>query len=99
MPGPGPIFWADWALTRSGIYFLTVSPRPVRGAGTSLGGARSSEYTIRYLDLGTRRVTDLYRDKGPFVRGWLAVSPDEKWILYGEAPPPTSELMLVENYR
>jgi len=30
---------------------------------------------------------------------WLAVSPDEEWILYGERPAPTSELMLVENFR
>jgi Tol biopolymer transport system component len=96
---PGPVFWSDWALSRSGIYFLTVAPPPVRSGGMSWGGARSFEYMIRYLDFETGRVTNLYRDKGPFLRGWLAVSPDEKWLLYGEWPPATSELMLVESFR
>ncbi len=30
---------------------------------------------------------------------WLAVSPDEQWILYSEWPEGQSELMLVENFR
>jgi hypothetical protein len=29
----------------------------------------------------------------------LAVSPDEKWILFSEMPFAQSELMLVENFR
>jgi hypothetical protein len=62
-------------------------------------GARSPEYRLRYLDFETGRTTDLARDEGPFFRFWLAVSPDERWILYGDQPFPTSELMLVENFR
>lgn len=29
----------------------------------------------------------------------MTVSPDEKWILLGEAPAWQSELMLMENFR
>jgi hypothetical protein len=29
----------------------------------------------------------------------LALSPDEKWILFGEAPGNQSELMPMENFR
>jgi non-specific serine/threonine protein kinase len=30
---------------------------------------------------------------------WLAVSPDEQWILYSQWPEAQPELMLVENFR
>jgi hypothetical protein len=33
------------------------------------------------------------------VYAWLAVSPDEEWILYSEIPEGQSDLMLVENFR
>jgi hypothetical protein len=31
--------------------------------------------------------------------GHLAVSPDDRWILYGHPDQVSSELMLVENFR
>jgi Tol biopolymer transport system component len=37
------------------------------------------------LDFGTGRVTELHRVESPFSRQYLAVSPDERWIL----PRPT----------
>ncbi len=86
---PGPIGWGDWALSGSGIYFMT----------TLSAGASSRDHVIRHLAFGTGRKTDVYRDKGQSFRMWLAVSPDEKSILYGENPPWTSELTLVENFR
>jgi hypothetical protein len=82
---PGPAFdAAGRALSRSGIYFKTGVP---------------SEHTIRYFDFATGRMTDLRRDEGRFDRFWLAVSPDERWVLYSHILPATSELMLVENFR
>jgi hypothetical protein len=84
-----PVGWGEFVPTRSGLYFVTAVP----------AGASSREYTILHLDFLTGRVTDLYRAKGGVFRSGLAVSPDEKWILYGERPPDTSELMLVENFR
>ena len=78
-----------WALGRSGIYF----------ANQDGIGRRKNRYTIHHLDFESSQVTELYRQEGPFDHTWLAVSPDEKWILYGETPNATSELMLVENFR
>ena len=86
---PGPVAWTDWALSRSGIYFLS----------TTSAGAPSPEHAIRHLDFASGQVTDVYRKEGSLRRQWLAVSPDEKWILYTEHPPWTSELMMVENFR
>ncbi|MGD8896616.1 MAG: hypothetical protein PVJ73_11330 [Acidobacteriota bacterium] len=55
--------------------------------------------TLRVLDLRSKTETELFRSEGPFKRRYLAVSPDDKWILYGQLPYDTSELMLVENFR
>jgi Tol biopolymer transport system component len=84
---PGPVLWGDWALSRSGITFRN----------PEVGGGR--RHSIRYFDFATGRVTDLSKDEGRFGRYWLAVSPDEEWILYSQFPPGTSELTLVENFR
>ena len=83
-----PLWFGDWALSQSGIYFTKERRR-----------ARREEYTIHYLDLESGQVSELYRKGGPFAHSYLAVSPDEEWILYGEWPLRTSELMLVEGFR
>jgi len=87
---PGPIGWSDWALARSGLYFHA----PDTG-----GESASPVHAIRRFDTRSREITEVQRKEGPLFRGWLAVSPDEEWILYAEGPPWTSELMLVENFR
>ena len=85
----GPLSVKGWALARGGVYFAEA---------TSIG-ARSRDYAIRYLDLASSQVTDLFRRKGPFRYESLSVSSDERWILHVEQPEPRSELMLVENFR
>jgi Tol biopolymer transport system component len=85
----GSVDWGDWALSRSGLYFCA----PVAGGDTA-----SPVHAIRYLDFQSGKVSEVERKEGRVGRGWLAVSPDEKWILYSEGPPWTSELMLVENF-
>ena len=77
-----------WALARRGIYFRAVQSQ-----------ARRQEYTIQYVDLESGQVAEVFRKEGPFQPDWLAVSPDEEWILFSETPTSTSELMLVENFR
>ena len=42
-------------------------------------------------------MSPLFRREGPIYLRSLSVSPDEKWLLYEEAPLRTSELMLAEN--
>jgi serine/threonine protein kinase/dipeptidyl aminopeptidase/acylaminoacyl peptidase len=80
--------WQGWAVSESGVYYSTVRPR-----------AGGQELTVRYLDLATGQVIDVYQGAGPFNHFGLAVSPDEEWILFGRNPFMTSELMLVENFQ
>jgi Tol biopolymer transport system component len=84
----GPVWWVNWALARRGLYYATSRDR-----------ARRQEFTIQYLDFSSGRTTPLYRKEGAASHAYLAVSPDEKWILFGEAPGQESELMLMENFR
>jgi hypothetical protein len=77
-----------WAVSEGGLYFATIQAQ-----------MRRQEYTIQYLDFESGQVTELFQKEGPFYHHWLAVSPDEEWVLYGEQPLMTSELMLVENFR
>jgi sugar lactone lactonase YvrE len=87
---PGPVRTNGWELSQSGIYFA---------ADREVVWGRSYVYTISFLDFESAQVTELFRMEGPFLHNSLAVSPDQKWILYAENPSPTSELMLVENFR
>jgi hypothetical protein len=44
-------------------------------------------------------VREIVTREGPYEHMFLGVSPDERWILYSEAPMATAEVMLVENFR
>jgi Tol biopolymer transport system component len=82
------VFWSDWDLAQGGIYFLSKNPRP--------GG---EEWAIELLNLENGKVRELYRQDSPNFHESLAVSPDERWILYGESTPQEADIMLVENFR
>ena len=73
--------------------------RPVWARDTRGTCHRHREYAIQFYDFDSGEITELYRKEGPFQHAWLAVSPDGAWVLHGEAPMGTSELMLVENFR
>jgi Tol biopolymer transport system component len=79
---------SDWAVGREGLYY-----------STKTGGGDQGVFTVEYLDFASGRVTQVLRMEGPADRRSLAVSPDEKWILFVESPPQEAELMLVENFR
>jgi Tol biopolymer transport system component len=85
LPGPFTL-WLDWALSPSGIYFRDWDYSTHR-------------FTIHFFDLESNQTTELFRKEGPFEHLWLAVSPDEEWILYTENPEWLAELTLVENFR
>jgi hypothetical protein len=86
----GPVDWQDWALGGGGLYYAKTRYRvPLR----------RSELAIQYLDFGSNRTTTLFRKEGGAAYLSLTVSPDEKWILFGEVPAWQSELMLLENFR
>jgi Tol biopolymer transport system component len=83
-------YGSEWTLAENGIYYASWEWK-VRW--------RRVSYAIRYLDLGSGRVTAVFRAERPVFPTGLTISPDERSILYAEAPLPESELMLVENFR
>jgi Tol biopolymer transport system component/predicted Ser/Thr protein kinase len=87
LPGPLP-FPFDWALAPNGIYYERTRPR-----------GQGGEFSIQFLDFASGRTTEVFRKEGPSFHQWLAVSPDEQWLLYAEQPLGQSELMLMENFR
>jgi hypothetical protein len=84
------VSWEDWALARPGLYYATVRYQVP---------FRRQEYKIQYLDFSSGHATPLFRKEGVDGHWSLTVAPDEKWILFGEAPGWQSELMLMANFR
>jgi hypothetical protein len=77
----------NWAVARSGIYFLE--------AKLGIG------YTLKFFDFGTHRTTLLATLGGPgspFGMIGLTVAPDERFILYAQRDTLQLDLMLVENF-
>jgi hypothetical protein len=50
-------------------------------------------------DFETGHATALFQTEGGERYQGLAVSPDETWLVFGQAPAWQMELMLVENFR
>jgi len=82
-------FLSGWDLSAAGLYYGTSQQLELSG----------EEYTIHFLDFESGRTETLFRKQGPVLHESLVVSPDEKWIAFGEQPIPQSELMLIENFR
>jgi Tol biopolymer transport system component len=76
--------WFDWDISQSGIYYVS---------------RVGMEFTLHYLDLATREVSDLLRREGIEAFENPSVSPDEGWIVYAEEPRSEADLVLVENFR
>ena len=81
---------AQWALSRSGIYY---------NSWRWLLRGRRSESVFYFLDFDSRRTSVLLKREGRYLPVGLEVSPDEQWILEGQFFQAQSELMLVENFR
>jgi Tol biopolymer transport system component len=89
------LFPGAYALAANGIYVL-------QGTGTSMapfGAARGSPPPIRYLDIKTEKQTTVGSTDGTNLAGRIAVSPDERWLLYGHEDGTGTDIMLVENFR
>jgi Tol biopolymer transport system component len=74
----------NWAPGRSGLYYAVSS---------------EDEYQIRYRDRVSQQEAVLHTTDNSLVHTWLAVSPDEEYVLFGERPASTSEVILVEDFR
>jgi Tol biopolymer transport system component/DNA-binding winged helix-turn-helix (wHTH) protein len=96
----GPLAYnRDWALSSRGLYYAIERARVYGGVDDHFRSRVPTEYAIWFLDFESGKVTELFRKDGPFRHRWLAVSPDEERILYGEQALAQSEIMLVENFR
>jgi eukaryotic-like serine/threonine-protein kinase len=86
MDFPEAGYWGYWALSEKGVYFVNTSATP---------------HAISFLDLATRRVTEIAALARPVVALYspgLAVSPDGRRILYVQEEHLDSDLMLVEKF-
>jgi Tol biopolymer transport system component len=77
--------YGGWTVSKQGIYFFT--PQDAKG--------RSDICLYRFATGQTSRILTIERDA--YYR--IAVSPDERTILYGQFDQAGSDLMLVENFR
>jgi hypothetical protein len=82
-PG-GSTEWSNWALGDQGIYFLG------RGPG--------SQASIEFFDFASRQKIPIFTlDRQP--QAGLAISPDEKSILFAQEELSEAHIVLVKNFR
>ena len=60
--------------------------------------AADAPKSVRYFDFATKQVRQIFEVDKDFDDS-LSVSPDGRWILYTQADPDNSDIMLVENFR
>jgi Tol biopolymer transport system component/DNA-binding winged helix-turn-helix (wHTH) protein len=82
---------AFWTVGKSGVYFTL----PTDDGAFTNSFANSS--VIRFLDLKSGQISDVFESKGP-VRN-LAVSPDERKLLFSRQDRAVADIMLVENFK
>jgi dipeptidyl aminopeptidase/acylaminoacyl peptidase len=80
--GPGPDLWSNWVPTKNGIYLL--SP-----------GDLGPE--IEFFNFATRQVTHLARLDRPSFYG-LALSPDQRSLIYSQQDRNDHQILLVKNF-
>ena len=76
-------------MARTGIYFSAIERQ----------NSYSTTYRIQFFDFASGEVIQVLRRDGAFQHMFLAISPDEEWLLFGENPVGVAELMLAENFR
>ena len=85
-PG-GDVEWCNWALVKDGIYFLDWGSKSV--------GRKAS---IQFFDFTSQqKIPILTLDRDP--SDGLAISPDEKSILFAQTKLSESHIVLVKNFR
>ena len=74
----------SWDLTNEGVYFNN-----------------ENTAAIEFFSFATHKITQIAKPEKPsgFPGGFLAVSPDGRWILYSQIDQDTSHIMLVQNFR
>jgi len=85
----------NFAVGARGIYF--VAKGEPRGAHTVAERRPSAAVSIDFFDFVTRKTTRLLRLEKTWWYG-IALSRDERWLLYSVVDHAGSDLMLVENF-
>ena len=85
------VTWRNFVVAEQGIYFI-----PVLNADDPDGG-----YSLQFLDFALGKVNTIAPLPTPRGQIWfgLAVSPDERTILYTQIDGSSSDLMLIEGFR
>ena len=85
------VTFRNFAVTEQGIYFI-----PAPNADDPDGG-----YSLQFLDFASNNVETIASLPTPRDQMWvgLAVSPDERTILYTQFDDSSSDLMLIEDFR
>ena len=78
-------YWGYWAVVKNGIYYLDMTTKP----------------GIAFFDITTHRITRMFDLESRPAREdpGLAISPDERTILYTQLDASNSDIILVENFR
>jgi eukaryotic-like serine/threonine-protein kinase len=70
------------------------------GTGVYFQDFRSAEKTIYFLDIETKQVKRVAAvNKAMGGIPGFTVSPDGRWVITAHSEPPTSDIMLVDNFR
>ena len=85
------VTWWNFVVAEQGIYFI-----PALNADDPDGG-----YSLQFFDFARGKVKTVAPLPTPRYRIWfgLAVSPDERTILYAQIDDISSDLMLIEDFR
>ena len=90
------LFPRAYAVAARGIYFLEGAGRSVVPVGAPAAGIPP---LIRFLDTKTKKQTTVGSTHGTNLAGRIAVSPDERWLLYGQEDGTGTDIMIVEKFR
>jgi len=78
-------YWGYWAVVENGIYFLDTTTKP----------------RIAFFDITTHHITQVFdlENRPASANPGLAVSPDDRTILYTQLDSSDSDIILAENFR
>jgi len=75
----------EWGLTSRGVYYIPEGEPPA----------------VDFFEFATSRTSQLFRLKVPPVPSMpgMAISPDDRWLLYSQVDANNADIMLVDNFR